>query len=1414
MPKNRLTLAIFSLLAAAVLWVVGLQPSQAYTYNNYEIDDLSVSHTSTSLGATDTITLSFTVPDNMSSGLTTSGSVSISLPYLYKYTSGSYTSDYVDISSATISSSQLTLSYQGSSYASFTPKTTLSAGSTITVTITGAVNPDALEGTGTFSVYGSEYNSSTYNWFWGSASQAYGDVDLTVTMYDADGSTPRSNVSVGLSYYSSNYSDYEYHYGYTNSSGQVQFAGLTSGRTYTVYFYYSGTATNNDPPVAQTVTFSGTVLTQSYNFVTANVSTHYKDINGNAISNASWYFYKTDYTNYYTDYIWRWGTTDSTGLIIGAAQLAGSYKLYIQDPTTYNYDVYDFTVNSSGVVSGLSDPIQQTAPEVTGTVTAGGSAVSNAYVYIHDATWQNYKYEYTDSSGNFSFDLNTAGTYSVEVSSYGLPSGYFAPDVETVSVTPGTSNASLTLSLEAATKTISGTVKKKNGDTITNATIYAYQSSGSYRYISDTVDSNGTFELPVAGGAWNVYIYQNQWPATWAYTGSSLMVTFNDDATSESATLNIKVKPYNSHLTGRVLKPDGTAVGANDVYVYIYGGENNSVYGYDYTDANGEFDIATTDGTFSVYVYFYGNSGVTNLSVPSIASQTIKEDKTMDLGDIELVEKMGHIQGHVTIRDTGEAVANQYVYAYRQDGGWDWASAVTDENGSYDLLVVGPAKWTVYTYASGLTTNEGKSIIYSGGGVTVNLTVENETVTGQDFIFDVADATASFTTQDDTGTDLTDQYGWVSLNTSDTSTNYGWSSTGCYIQRGTCSVALASDVTYTPSYYSYNWYTANTENSYSFSHLTVDGVQSDSLTLEVDDAQEVMLVLTENNSSITGSFVDTDGNPVKVTGYVYASGDNNRWVSTYVDNASSYTLKVADGTYDVSYWVNGDWRSSYKKSKKVEVSDDEAVELDLVVLEASATISGAVLDPDGMPVTTPVFVQASTSYGTEHTSTEDDYGLISQTTYTDSDGTFSMSVPEGKYYLTASSPDYLSPQPVKVKADNAGSSKNLTLAFISADATITGTVSDGVGITVNAQRTQAEGDVISDAFVYVYCVGGSYSSTSSDTKGLYALQAPIDDTCYVGGMYQTEGMVWYSKQEKVKTKNETVEQDLVLSEPLELPEAQTAKFDPQEGAVIELENGVRVEIPANAITADETVTEVTVVVTPVAEVIHQPGLEPISIAYNMTATDENGNPISKFASDVKIIIPYDDDTLEDAGTDEDHIQTNYYEDAAGTWQGVEGGVIKNKDENQFEISVQHFSVFAIVASRSIAVEDTAGTEEGDGGEGEEVDETETVEGGILGIPNKVKVKQRANGSIVVTWKQADNAAEYQVKLSTTKKTVKKMVTDKHRVVLKKLKAKKTYRVQVRSLGSTGSKSGWSIRVKVKLSNKKTSALVHRAELFN
>lgn len=1405
-------------LLVTLLAVAVPEPASAYTYNSYTAETINVTQSSTTLGGKTNVTLTFTMPMSM----TTSGSLYVSTPYLYSYAGGSYTSDYVDLTNATITSSQLTKSssYSSSSYLSFTPTAALASGTSVTITITDAVNPD-IEGTGTYSVSGYENSSSgVYNSFYGSVSQVYGTVDLTYTVYDANGTTPVSGVNVYLSYYNTgNYSDYQYFYGYTNSSGQVQFAGLTTNRTYTVYLYYNGTKTDNDPPSGKTLTYNGSSpMTASVNFVTANVLTHFQDKNGTAVSNTYWYFYKTDYTDYNTNYVWRYGTTDSTGKIAGAADKDGSYILYAAD-ANYNYYSYEFTI-SNGVESGLADPIKIPTPEVSGTVTAGGVAVSNAYVSIHNSNWTVSRYAYTDTSGGFTFALGKSGTYKVEISSYGLPTDYFAPDPTSVTVTAGTANPALSLALIAPTKTVSGTITMKSdaiaritaGTPVTDATVYAYQSSGSYGYAYDAVDSNGNFSMKLRGGNWKLYMYQNVWPASWAYTGDSLSAEFANDSTTESASFSIQVLPYNAHITGDVVYPDGRTVGSGDVYIYGYGGENSNVYSYAYTDANGHFDLKTTAGKFSIYMYFYSSSGSTNYSLPTIPVTSVDGGATVDLGDVTLLEKTSEIQGTVSLRSNSEAIADQDVYAYKE-GTWEWASDKTDSQGAYNLKV-SAGNWTVYTYTWGKTTSSGKSIINSNSGKSVTV-AEKEVVTGIDFPLDIADSTVSFTVKDNKGTELTDQYGWVSL-TESGGGDYGWYSLGCYVSRGTCTLDASSDVKYGVKFYTYSswgWNTTDESESYTFDHIEVGGVTSETLSLASSATTTADLILVVNDVTVSGSFLNDAKDPVEISGEVYATNENGGWAYAYVNDASTYSMKLSAGTWNLNYYTWGSWYANHKDgtTQKITVASGDSVTQNFFVLDTDATISGTVLDADGNAVTNPTFVKASTNYGDNETDTGEKYGLIEQTTYTDDAGKFSMEVPTGTYYVAASAPGLLDPQPITVNADTAGSAKGIVLQFVDSDATISGTVVDGVGIAVNNRRSLAVGDGVSGAYIYAYSSNGSAVTAEADTSGVYSLPAALGEQWYIGAIYEVDTNAYYSEQTAVTVSDAKTTQNIVLSKTLTLPADQTIQFDPQDATVLSMENGVEINIPANAVTTKD-LTQVTVTAKATIKIGHEAEERPVSIGYEFTALDDAGNPISEFADKVTITIPYDEADLTAAGVTEADLSMGYYVTAADEWETVESGVI-DTEANQYVITADHFSTFAVVAAQSViaGADSSSGDDSGDdssGGSGDSggdsadsgdgsgsgsSEETATTENGILNIPSKLTVKKRTARTMQLSWKGDADAAAYEIAIVNAKKhtIIKKLTSKKATKVLKKLKSNQQYELKVRSRGATGSVSGWS-----------------------
>lgn len=1373
-----LTCGALALLVAFLAWST---PVQAYSYVSTTISDLSVTQSTTALGATDnTITVQFTIPSGTS--FSTSASFYINTPYLYNST----TSEYVDVASATITSDQMTVSSQYSSSVSMTPKTALTAGNTVKVTMTKVKNPAKVEGTGTFYVSGYEWNSAadTSTYTSGSVSQTYGTVNLAVSVFETNGTTGVKDVSVSLYYYNSTTYDYQSVSAVTDSTGKANFSGLVSGREYQVSFYHS---TRSDLPASTTLKYSGgtTTQTQSYTVVSTNVLTYFKDKNGKAVANASWYFCTTNYTSYTTDYECRYGTTGSDGKISGAATKNGkNYTLSVTDPSTYSTYTYDFSVSSTGTVSGLASTVSIPSPEVSVTVKAGASAASSVYVSLHDSNWTKSLYGYTNTSGVVEFAVGKTGTYIIEVSSYGLPSGYFPPDSVSVSITAGVAASPITMNLQSATKTLNGTVKNGDGTAISDACIYAYQSSGNYSYASDCTDSNGAYSMTLSGGSWTLSVYQYSWPSTWAYTGASQTAKFANDSAVETQTVNYTVGKYDAHITGTLTYPTGTALGQNDGAVYCYGGEGNSVYNYAYTDASGNFDCAVAAGTYDVNFYFYGSTGTSNYSAPTVDKVVVASGETKSLGTLKFAEKTSHIQGKISNASTKEAVSGISVWAYKEGGSWDYASATTNSSGNYDL-VVGEGDWSISIYVYGVQTSSGQELIYTGGSKSVKV-AENETVTGQDFNLSVADSQFTFTTTDESGTTLDDQYGSVYVQEADGTGDQGYYGLYCYLSRGSCSVDVTSGISYTVSYYSYDsWNQDASTDSYTLIGLKSGGASVSSVSATASSTTAVSVVMGKNDVTISGNFEDSDGNAVTINGYVYASTENGGWAYANVYNASSYSLKLRSGyTWNINYATYDDNWYSYEKgaaTTKYTPTANQTITLDFSVLERGATVSGQVLDSDGEPVTTPALVMVSTTSGTNETETEATYGHLEEQTYTDENGNFEMDMPEGDYYVTSFS-TASDTQPVEVHADEEGSATDLALQFEKLDAEICGTITDGVGITVNKYRATAVNDPVVGATVWVTSATGNSNTATTDADGKYCLDVPNNITSTVGAYYETGTAAHYITGTDVDVDETTETLDTALTKTLDLVEPQSLQIDPNNGGALTLEDGAELVLPADSLTVDPDVTSVTVnmsaTLTP-----PESHAAPLSYSYELTATTNTGDPITTLASQVTLTMP--EPTVEGASSDD--MFAGYHN---GFTYETESGYIHDEDANVFTVSMDHFSSFSILSGQSVLATDDVSDDGSD--DSSDADGDGIADSGILSAPEGLKITKRHANQVQLKWTAVESAASYTVDIINSKgKSVKTIAAKKHKKVVKKLTANKAYMYRVRSVGLTGTKSGWS-----------------------
>ena len=1347
------------LVCLAIFGVFTLNPVQAETYT---ATDLAVTLDNYAPSATTNYDFSFTLPADIS----TNGSLWIYFPYVYSGADYSY----ADATNATVTSDQFTLNYAMSSSVSLMPASNLTSGSTVSFSINNVINP-SIESSGSITVSGDDYSSGMY--FTGTDNINYDDPntidDLTITVTDPVIGAMES-VMVYLNYYDvNNPSNYEYYYQTTNSEGEVAFNGLTVNRTYSISFSYSGVETTNTPPAATTILYNSEGQAASYNFIVPNIITSVLDADGNPLAYASWYIYETDP-------IYQWltsGTTSAAGLISAGitAPTSGTntYQLYVTNNTTYDTLTNEFTINSSGTVSGLASTIQFAAPNVTGRILADGVPVSGVYVYLNSADYSSgtyfSDYAMSDINGNINFTATAAGTYYFYVNTYGI-NGYSAPDMQTITITdPSTTTALGDISLIENTKTITGQVTKTDGSVVTDASVYAYNSNGGYAYTN--TDNNGEYTLTMTGGSWNLSVYPMTYPATWAYTEKQIVKKFAKNSTVESATADIQVEEYTSTISGRVIYPNGTPIGADEAYISV---SSNNVYASAATDANGEFTMNTTGGVFSFWLYANSES----YGAPTVNPITVKSNEDVNIGDIQLLEKSATIEGTVAL-NSGSPLENIEVYAWK-NGTWDWGSTTSDSNGAYSMAVTS-GTWQAYTWSGGSGTamggeDDGLSYTYLGGPKTV-ITAEDERSVGNDFIYAVNDSSVVITTKNNDET-ITSESGWVSLTSTSTTNSSGewYGSLGCYLYNGSCSLDLpAGD--YNAQYYSYsNWGAGTDSTSYTFTGLQVNGESVNYITAETGQTGVVDLIMTPNDVTVSGSFVDQDNNAISDIPYgeIYATNGTGGFAYVWIELDGSYSLDLCAGTWYLNYWV--DPTSGYIPSgtgnATITVDSGDEITQNFTLLQLDSTINVTTYDPDGNMLPN-VFIDVNTRYGQSETVTAAEYGLIDQSTYTNEGGIGSVVMPAGTYYVTVSLPvseGYINPEPQTVTVD-AENSADLSFTFLTSDATLSGTVTDGVGITMNKIRTLAVGDAVSDAFVYAYSDKGFYTEGESDANGQFTLNVLQGDNWHVGGIKEGIGYYYYSDQSVMAVDEAAEDGDLSLDNSAVLPDAQTVIFQSNEPQVITLSDGTIINIPAYAISSQDQ--QLTVTATPKAQIARTANTQPITYAYDLVALDLNNSVISQFASSVTISIPYDESDLPEGMSEED-ISPEYFASTAGNWSPITSYTVDTVN-NLFVISIDHFSSFALTIG---------------------VKELDNIPVKITGV--KVPDKYRKARQVKIKWTADKYAISYQVKLvGKAGKKIKLFNVDQNKKVIKSkyLHSNKAYKVKVRGVSANEEKGEWS-----------------------
>ncbi len=875
--------------------------------------------------------------------------------------------------------------------------------------------------------------------------------------------------------------------------------------------------------------------------------------------------------------------------------------------------------------------------------------VQNAPVNIETLDWSYFAHANTDSDGYFGKGGLTAGTYRVRVDLPWGTSGIVPPDPIEIEIT----DPEVVLDIGAikyttAAKHITGTVQRADESGVGDVEVNGWRRNAEGWAYTQT-DENGQFSIDVSPGIWELMIHPSPQASDvdWIYMSHPKVVSFGNDPNEETKTVTFTIESAGSQITGAIVGPDGETLRLNSAWVDIRDdqGRGNGVS----VTSGGDFSIFVSSGVYNVWI------GVDQQTYPYWSSPTIEpfevgESEIVDLGEITLTTKTSIIQGTVTRNSDDEPVSGVNIHSWQQHGGW--ANTTTDDDGNYQLAVT-EGDWEI-------AADPPFDSSYISGQAPQRVSIEDEeTVSGIDFVLVGADGTIIGSLYDSENNLLTEMHGGWAYAREDMDRHEPIA--GAPVDNGQFELKVPYGTYYVGVHMPPNaGYTISDEEE---------------VTVELGSDATVAITFAENDSTISGTFYTDAEKTTPATGLegevfvMQAMG--GAWQGTRINSDGSYELDVSAGDWNLGYHIMSDgYINSPPPDNTTTIEEGQDISVDFVLVGTDATIEGFIYDPDGNPL--------PYAWAWAHSEGDDEEERIDGGSESSADGSFSISVPSGREYeVGAHAPgswNYIQPE-FQTVTPSSGATVEVELNFKRSDATISG----------NVYYTESGNNVgAANAWVNAWSDDGQHTGTDADSNGDYQLNVSSDTVWHVDAVYHVEeGSNFYESQEPTEvdltSASATVDLEVVLSDK-RLPDSTSTTFDPAVGWTHTLENGMRIEIPAGAIPATDTVA---ISITPVVDSLQKThNDQPLGFGYGISIADEaTGNPIvDTFNANVLMTFVYVDYDLEQEGLTEDDISPAYFSTTTNSWTKVESFTV-DRDANSVTVQINHFSTWALTGGQ-------------------------------------------------------------------------------------------------------------------------------------
>jgi len=944
----------------------------------------------------------------------------------------------------------------------------------------------------------------------------------------------------------------------------------------------------------------------------------------------------------------------------------------LTNPITGRYYATVYTTNAAnGLIDG-EDSTTSTyrayytigTPYATGRVTdPDGNPVENAWVNLNQvqqgAGGSPSEYGFDDSDDQGYYDIGTLeGSGSISagttVKVYAHAPGENFNWGTTTEYEHTYSGATITQNLQFTepSKTISGYMRYADGTAVATARVNFWSTSGG-GWSEDVTDANGYFSAVVKGGKWEV-MPQQESSSDWAFSGPPNSVSFQNDTTVESQTVNLTVQRANCTLTGVVRLPNGSI--PSDPSKFNITAFSMSMGGNGQLQNDGSFSIRLAPGSYKVDI----TDQDMLYSVEEMDTVSLSENESLNIGTITLVERTAVISGKVLDTNGNVLGFSDNVSAFQMRGmGWAQAqfSAV---DGSYSMRVF-PGKWMV-----NIPLIVRGNVNYVLAEIPPAVEIEaNETKT-LNITLAEATATISGNVIDTDGNVVTDINGFVFADKAGTQAFMG-PGMGGMVDRGSYTMTM------TPGNYNVGLGMMPGSDYSSDEPTQVTALDNQTVTHNI--------TVYSNDMTVTGEIRDEDGNKVtNVFLEVFATNKTGAWQGAFVNPTNgTYSLSLASAIdpWSLGYFVDSSTGYFTEKitSNSVSGNSGDTINKNITIRKADATISGSVVDGDGNPMAEVMVFADNRSGEVEREGPMFMGPMFMNDNMTDSNGQFSVDVPHGTYYLSASVPrsaypDLINPKRVEVVVGENETASGVELAFVNADSQITGNVTlDGTG---------------TDAYVWAWSEDGGYNETQASDDGTYTLNVTQDDTWHIGVNNDVESSTDYvqSDEEVIETgSEENIGQDLAcetVSDGLADPVSTT--YTATNSKVANLSDGSKITVPANALA---TSGNVTLNATTTSEMARTTTSKPIGTGMEITANTASGSSVTSLNSNVTLSIPYDESGLDDKLVTEDDLVAAYWDDTNGLWQPMDSYSI-DKENDKVTFTTSHFTTFAIVADTAEA----------------------------------------------------------------------------------------------------------------------------------